>query len=210
MKIFVTGGIGSGKSTFTGLLEERGAAVVLADLVGHANLLDPEVIAELVAAFGPGIVDSTGQIDRAALAARAFLSSDSTALLDSITQPRLYARCLQLVDDLARHNEVVVLEMAILDGRDDFAKNADMVVCVTADPEVRAKRLVESRGIPLEGARNRIARQAASDEGRLAIADHVIENDGTLEDLELKTRQLIRDASIPLPVALRDGEGGQR
>lgn len=199
MKIFVTGGIGSGKSTFTGILEERGAAVILADLVGHANLHDPETKGLLVQAFGPEILASTGEVSRPALAARAFVSEESTHLLDSITQPRLYAKCLDLIAQLEEGNDVVVMEMAILDGRDDFYRNADVVVCVTADTEERVKRLVATRGIPEDDARNRIARQAAADEGRLSIADFVISNNGTLEELMLATDAFIDEAKVPLP-----------
>ena len=119
--------------------------------------------------------------------------------MDSITQPRLYAKCLDLIAQLEEGNDVVVMEMAILDGRDDFYRNADVVVCVTADTEERVKRLVATRGIPEDDAHNRIARQAAADEGRLSIADFVISNNGTLEELMLATDAFIDEAKVPLP-----------
>ena len=73
--------------------------------------------------------------------------------------------------------------MAILDGRDDFYKHADIVIAVTTSPEVRIKRLMESRGFSEEDARNRLARQVP-EEQRLAIADVVFTNDGTLDEFE--------------------------
>lgn len=181
--IFVTGGIGSGKSTLVSRLGRKGAAVILADEVGHDNLHDSEMKAELARAFGPEIIGDDGEIVRSALAARAFVSDESTARLDAITQPRLYAECLRRVVKAGEDHEVVVLEMAILDGRDDFYRNADLVACVTTSPEVRIARLMASRGFTEEDARNRLASQVP-EERRLAIADVVFTNDGTVEEFE--------------------------
>lgn len=183
VKIFVTGGIGSGKSTLMHFFEKQGAGVLLADEVGHENLFNEEMKAELVDAFGSEILDTKGEIIRSELATRAFSTPENTKLMDSITQPRLYDGCLRHLDDLGKTHKVVVLEMAILDGRDDFYKHADIVIAVTTSPEVRIKRLMESRGFSEEDARNRLARQVP-EEQRLAIADVVFTNDGTLEEFE--------------------------
>lgn len=181
--IFVTGGIGSGKSTLLNFLERQGAGIVLADEVGHENLHDPGMKAELVAAFGDDILDSDGEVIRSALAARAFATPQDTARMDAITQPWLYEGCLRHVREVGADRKVVVLEMAILDGRDDFHKHADIVIAVTTSPEVRIRRLMESRGFTEEDARNRLASQVP-EERRLAIADVVFTNDGTLEEFE--------------------------
>ena len=178
LSIFVTGGIGSGKSTLMEFLKEKGAGIVLADEVGHENLHDSEMKAELVKAFGKEILDTNGEIIRSELAARAFATPEDTARMDAITQPRLYEGCL-------RH---VVLEMAILDGRDDFYKHADIVVAVTTSPEVRVRRLMESRGFSEEDARNRLASQVP-EKNRLAIADVVFTNDGTLQEFQDQIQQ---------------------
>lgn len=183
LKIFVTGGIGSGKSTLLHFFEKQGAGVLLADEVGHENLFNEEMKAELVDAFGSEILDTKGEIIRSELATRAFSTPENTKLMDSITQPRLYDGCLRHLDDLGKTHKVVVLEMAILDGRDDFYKHADIVIAVTTSPEVRIKRLMESRGFSEEDARNRLARQVP-EEQRLAIADVVFTNDGTLDEFE--------------------------
>ena len=183
LKIFVTGGIGSGKSTLMHSFEKQGAGVLLADEVGHENLFNEEMKAELVDAFGSEILDTKGEIIRSELATRAFSTPENTKLMDSITQPRLYDGCLRHLDDLGKTHKVGVLEMAILDGRDDFYKHADIVIAVTTSPEVRIKRLMESRGFSEEDARNRLARQVP-EEQRLAIADVVFTNDGTLDEFE--------------------------
>lgn len=183
MRIFVTGGIGSGKSTLMSFLEQKGAGVVLADEVGHDNLHDPAMKKELGCAFGGDIFDDAGEVIRSALAAKAFSSAENTKKLDSITQPRLYQGCLDRIAALGETHKVVVLEMAILDGRDDFYTNADVVVAVTTSPEVRVHRLMVSRGFSEEDARNRLANQVP-EEQRLAIADVVFSNDGTVEQFK--------------------------
>lgn len=183
VKIFVTGGMGSGKSTLIDYLESKGAAIVYADKVGHENLLKPECKRDLVSAFGSDILDDVGEVNRSALASKAFSSPEATKKLDSITQPLLYEECLRQVKALEASHGVAVLEMAILDGRDDFYKNADLVVCVTTSPEVRISRLMKYRGISEEDARNRIARQVP-EEKRRSISDYVLTNDGTLEDFK--------------------------
>lgn len=188
LSIFVTGGIGSGKSTLMEFLKEKGAGIVLADEVGHENLHDFEMKAELVKAFGKEILDTNGEIIRSELAARAFATPEDTARMDAITQPRLYEGCLRHVVSVGQTHEVVVLEMAILDGRDDFYKHADIVVAVTTSPEVRVRRLMESRGFSEEDARNRLASQVP-EENRLAIADVVFTNDGTLQEFQDQIQQ---------------------
>lgn len=181
--IFVTGGIGSGKSTLMRFFEEKGAGVVYADEVGHENLHDPAMKKELAQAFGSDIFDEQGEVIRSQLAAHAFSSAENTALLDSITQPRLYDGCLRHLADLGKTHAVVVLEMAILDGRDDFYKKADIVIAVTTSPEVRVSRLMQSRGFTEKDARNRLANQVP-EEQRLSIADVVFTNNGTIEEFE--------------------------
>lgn len=181
IKIFVTGGVGSGKSTLISFLNNHGAATVEADEVGHKNLFDPQVKAELAAAFGNDIFDESGEVIRSTLAAKAFASTQATELLDSITLKYVYQRSLEEIEELGKTHEVVVLEMAILDGRDDFYKNADLVIAVTTSPEVRVRRLMESRGFTEEDARNRLARQAPESQ-RLSIADVVFTNNGTIEE----------------------------
>lgn len=188
LKIFVTGGIGSGKSTLMNFLADKGAGVVLADEVGHENLHNEDMKSELVQAFGKEILDDEGEIIRSALAARAFVAPEATARMDAITQPRLYESCLRHIEELGRNHDVVVLEMAILDGRDDFYKQADIVIAVTASEEVRIQRLMQSRGFSEEDARNRLASQVP-EEKRLAIADVVFTNNGSLQEFESQIQQ---------------------
>lgn len=179
-RIFITGGIGSGKSTLLDFLRVQGVATVEADKVGHEVLTFADTKEELVQKFGDDIFDERGEVVRSALAAKAFVSPEKTALLDSITQKRVYAESLRQLDEAAKTHDYVALEMAILDGRDDFYRNADVVLAVVTSPEVRIQRLV-ARGLTEQDARNRLANQVP-DAKRVAISDVVFTNDTTLED----------------------------
>lgn len=181
-RIFITGGIGSGKSTLLDFLAAQGVATVEADKVGHEVLTFDDTKSELAEKFGNDVFDSEGNVVRSALAAKAFVSPEMTALLDSVTLKRVYAESLRQLDELAKTHDVVALEMAILDGRDDFYKNADVVIALVTSPEVRIERLV-ARGLTEEDARNRLKNQVP-DEKREAIADVVLTNNGTLEEFE--------------------------
>lgn len=181
-RIFITGGIGSGKSTLLDFLRSQGVATVEADKVGHEVLTFADTKAELAEKFGNDIFDEKGDVVRSALAAKAFVSPEMTALLDSVTLKRVYAESLRQLDNLAQTHDFVALEMAILDGRDDFYKNADVVLAVVTTPEVRIARLV-GRGLTEEDARNRLKNQVP-DSKREAIADMVFTNNGTIEDFE--------------------------
>lgn len=181
-RIFITGGIGSGKSTLLDYLRVRGAGTIEADKVGHEVLTFDDTKAELREKFGTDIFDEEGNVMRPALAAKAFVSPEATALLDSVTLKRVYAESLRQLDELAADHDAVALEMAILDGRDDFYKNADVVIAVVTSPEVRIQRLVD-RGLTEEDARARLANQVP-DERREAIADVVLVNDGTVEEFQ--------------------------
>lgn len=181
-RIFITGGIGSGKSTLLEFLKSKGAFTVDADKVGHEILTFQDTKDELREKFGADIFDEDGNVVRSALAAKAFVSPEATALLDSVTLKRVYAESLRQLDEAAKDHETVALEMAILDGRDDFYKNADVVLAVVTTPEVRIERLVK-RGLTEEDARNRLATQVP-DSARVAISDVVFENNGTEAELQ--------------------------
>jgi dephospho-CoA kinase len=177
----LTGGIGSGKSTVDALLEEKGAVVLDADaMVKELQQPGMPVFEAMVERFGAGIVGDDGALDRAAVADIVFNDPDALADLNGIVHPAVGERINQRLTDLAETDEVVVLDIPLLveGNREGYAG----VIVVDTDPEVALRRLVEHRGFSEEDARARMANQASRDE-RLARADVVIRNDGTLEDL---------------------------
>jgi dephospho-CoA kinase len=180
VRIGLTGGIGSGKSTVSALLAERGAVVVDADRIAR-EVLEPGTpgLAAVVEAFGADILAPDGSLDRPALAAVVFADPGARARLDGIVHPLVRARATELAG-AAPEGSVVVHDVPLL-VETGQGKAYDLVLVVEADPATRIERLVR-RGLSEEDARARIAVQA-TDAARRAVADVVLDNSGTVEQL---------------------------
>lgn len=180
--IGLTGGIGSGKSTVSAMLAERGAVVIDADaIVRELQQPGTPVFAAMVERFGREIVAPDGTLDRAAVADRVFGDPEALADLNAIVHPAVGAEIARRLEELAPTDAVVVLDVPLLVESKNPYPVAGLLV-VDVDPEVAVRRLVEHRGMREADVRARMARQASREE-RLARADHVIDNSGTLDDL---------------------------
>lgn len=187
--IGLTGGIGSGKSTVSARLAHHGATVIDADAITR-ELQQPgtAVFDAMVERFGKGIVAPDGTLDRQAVADVVFADPAALADLNAIVHPAVGAEIARRLEAAAvAGGGVVVLDVPLLveTGRDDMA----MLVVVDVDPEVAVRRLVHQRGMREEDVRARMARQAPREE-RLAKADHVLDNSGTLEELHAQVDAL--------------------
>ncbi len=178
----LTGGIGSGKSTVSGLLAARGAVVVDADAVVH-ELQRPgtAVFEAMVDRFGNGILAADGSLDRPAVAGIVFNDPDALADLNGIVHPAVGAEILRRLDAQSATDAVVVLDVPLMVESARGYPVAGLIV-VDVDPEVAVRRLVEQRGMREDDVRARIVRQASREERR-ARADVVIDNSGSLDDL---------------------------
>jgi len=176
----LTGGIGSGKSTVSGLLAERGAVIVDADRIAR-EVVEPGTpgLAAVVEAFGPRVLNDDGSLDRPALAAIVFADPEARRRLDGIVHPLVRERAVELAAQ-APPGAVVVHDIPLL-AETGQAGSYDLVLVVEAEPETRVARLV-GRGLSEDDARARIAAQA-TDEQRRAVADVVIDNSGSREEL---------------------------
>lgn len=179
----LTGGIGSGKSTFAALLAERGAQVIDADQLGR-DALRPGRPAwhSVVDSFGDDIlVEGSMEIDRAALAAQVFSDPHKLAALNAITHPVIAAGIADSLERLRGTDEIVVLDAALIVelGLD---KAISALIVVDAPEKARAARLVQNRGMRMEDVLARMGSQAKRDE-LLAKADIVVDNRGSLDDL---------------------------
>ncbi len=184
LAIGLTGGIGSGKSTVAGLLVERGAVLVDADAIAR-QVVEPgqATLARLVERFGPGILAPDGSLDRAGLAAIAFADPAARADLDAIVHPAVGAAMLDRLDEERATDHVVVLDIPLLaeGGRGRYPVAG--VIVVDCPVDIAVERLVSLRGMERSDAEARVAAQA-SREARLAVADFVIMNMGSLPELE--------------------------
>lgn len=182
MRIALTGGIGSGKSTVSRLLEAKGAVIVDADAIAR-EIVEPgePALGEIVEAFGAGVITSDGTLDRARLAGIVFADSEALARLNAITHPRIAARSAELLS-AAPEGAVVVYDMPLLVEQGPQALAGwDAIVVVDAPDEVRLERLL-ARGMEREDATRRLEAQVGREERR-AVADHVLDNSGDLSSL---------------------------
>ena len=182
----MTGGIGSGKSAVSARLASHGALVIDADALAR-EVVEPGTpgLMAVEAKFGTGVINADGSLDRPAMAAIVFADPDRRRALEAIVHPLVAQRSATLVaaapDDAVVVSDIPILAEMIASGargRTEF----DLVVVVTCPHGTRLDRLV-ARGVPREDALARIGAQF-SDEQRLEYADVVIDNSGSLGDLD--------------------------
>ena len=177
----LTGGIGAGKSTVARLLEGHGAVVIDSDAIAR-DVTRPgtPTHAAILGRFGAAVERPEGGIDRARLAEIVFSDAQARADLNAIVHPAVAAAIEARLAHEA-NSDVVVLEVPLL-VEAGWAERTDVVVVVDAPEDLAARRLVNQRGMDEADVRRRMAAQATREE-RLAEADVVIPNDGSLEDL---------------------------
>lgn len=183
IKVALTGGIGSGKSEVERLLAGHGATVVDSDALAR-EVVEPRTpgLAAVLTEFGTGVQAPDGSLDRAALAAVVFPDPAALRRLESIVHPLVAARTAELeLAARAAGAPVFVVSHPLLADRDQVV-GYDLVVVVDAPDEVRLDRLLRVRGLTEADARARMAAQAGREQ-RLAIADVVVSNTGSLADL---------------------------
>jgi dephospho-CoA kinase len=188
--IGLTGGIGAGKSTVTQMLEELGAAVIDADKVGHQIYL-PDLPAwrEVVAAFGPEVLNDDRSINRQALGKIVFADPEALRTLNRIVHPKMFDRMAELVAELRVQGgmKAIVVEAAVLIEA-NWMPLVDQVWVVVASEAVVVDRLAQQRNLSPDQVRTRIAAQLSNDE-RLKHAHVVIRNDGSLEEVRTAVQQ---------------------
>lgn len=190
-KVGLTGGIGSGKSEVSKRLAARGAMVIDADKIAREVVESgTSGLARVVGVFGTGILREDGSLDRERLGSIVFADSEKLASLNAIVHPLVGARIAELQEQ-APTGSIVVYDVPLL-AENGLAGMYELVVVVDAPDEVRLARLTGLRGMTEQDARARIAAQATREE-RLKIADIVVRNDGTLEELEARMDDLWSD-----------------
>lgn len=183
LSVGLTGGIGSGKSTFAGFLAERGAEIIDADAIGRA-VLEPGEVAwrGVVDQFGHDIlVPGTMEIARKQLAEIVFNDPAKLAVLNAITHPRIVERIAQTFEMLSTTNEIVILDAALIVGT-GFEQLVEVIIVVDASDEVRKRRLIAERGMLAADVDARMRSQVPR-EVLLARADIVVTNTGNVEEL---------------------------
>jgi dephospho-CoA kinase len=188
LKVGLTGGIGTGKSEVSRRLAGYGALIIDADLVAR-EVVEPHSpgLAQVVGVFGTGILAADGTLDRHRLGEIVFYDAELRAKLNAVVHPLVGERMREL--EQGADPGAIVVEAVPLIAENHMAEFFDLVVVVDVPPRIQEDRLVRERGMTREQVAARVAAQA-SREDRLAIADIVLDNSGSLAELDREVGDL--------------------
>ena len=187
LRLGLTGGIGSGKSTVAAMLQRLGAALVDADAISRASTAPGGAAIEPIrAAFGPEFIATDGALDRDRMRAEVFANPDAKRRLEAIVHPivreQIEVQCEHATADC------VVLDIPLLVESPSWRERVDTVWVVDCQPETQIQRVMQRNGWPREQVEAVLAAQASRTQ-RLAVADTVIDNDrASLEQLDTRVR----------------------
>ena len=188
----LTGGIASGKSTVARIFCELGALHLDADQLARQVVNeDPALLQALVREFGAAIRDGQGGLDRAALGRVVFADAEARARLEAMTHPAIIARARRELSALRGRGAPVIYEAALLVETGRYLE-LDLLVVVVANMEVRRQRLMQRDGLSPEEVEERFAAQLPQEQ-KAALADHVIDNSGSLQETRTQVEQVWRE-----------------
>ena len=196
LRVGLTGGIGSGKSEVARRLADRGAVVIDADVAAREVVVPGSPgLAQIAAAFGESVLRPDGSLDRERLGQTVFADPGLRATLNAIVHPLVRTWMAEAERAAVRASPppgpVIVHDVPLL-AESRGTAGFDVVIVVDVPPELQVERLVRLRGMAADQARARMAAQA-SREQRLAVADIVIDNSGSLDDLDRRIAEVWAD-----------------
>ena len=194
IRVGLTGGIASGKSTVCDLLREKGCQVIDADKVAHELIRRGQSCYNpVIEKFGFAILDSSGEIDRKKLGSIVFEDQSKLEILNSILHPEVIRTILMNLRELENINSslkrIVEASLMIESG---FHKSFGRLILVTCTPEQQVERVMKRNGLSLEQASKRIPLQMPLSE-KIRFADYVVDNSGTLKKTQEQVNQLLRN-----------------
>ncbi len=197
MRVGLTGGVASGKSTVAAILESLGAVVVDADQLAR-EVVRPGTpgLAAVLEAFGPDLLAGDGSLDRPALGKVVFSDERARRRLEGILHPLIRARAAEI--EAGAGPDAVVVHAIPLLAETGQAAGFDAVLVVDVPVPTQIERMVADRGMSREDAEARVAAQA-SREDRLAVATYVVDNTGTREDLRDRVTEVFGQLVSPGP-----------
>lgn len=186
----LTGGIGSGKSAAADGFSRRGIAVIDTDAIAHTlTAPDGAAMPAIAAAFGNGVIRTDGALDRDAMRERAFSDPAARVRLEQILHPMIRATSERLCSEAASPYLILAVPLLIESG--SYRERCDRICVVDCSPETQIRRVQGRSGLGEERIRSIMAAQA-SREQRLVAADDIIDNEGSMADLEAQVAQLDR------------------
>ncbi|TNE46726.1 MAG: dephospho-CoA kinase [Deltaproteobacteria bacterium] len=198
MKLFgLTGGIASGKSTVAQILRDQGFVVLSADILAR-EVVQPgeQAYQDIVDTFGSEVVQEDGQLDRAALGRIVFANPEKRKQLEGITHPSIAQRAAEQIAEYAGQGQTHLFYEVPLLFETNMQAMFHATILVALSPEEQQKRLQQREGLTNEEALQRIQSQMPLEE-KQALADYVIDNSGTLDDLQREVQLIIDTITKP-------------
>lgn len=193
MRVGLTGGIASGKSTVAATLAEHGAVIIDADAIAHQVVAKGTAgLERVVEAFGDQVLTPEGEMDRPKVGEIVFNDPEKRKVLEGIVHPLVFERIVEL-EQGAPEDAIVVHDIPLL-AETGVANTFDAVVVVEAPEDLQVQRMLRDRAMSEEEARSRIAAQSGP-EARRAIATYLVENTGSLEDLRQRVTEVFESLS---------------
>jgi len=187
LRIGLTGGIASGKTTVAGLFAELGATIIDTDVIAREVVAPGQpALDEIASEIGASLIDADGVLDRAALRELIFADDDARKRLEAILHPRIQDEARRQSDQAGGEYQIIVVPLLVNSSLKDIL---DRILVVDCDEETQIRRLTARDGESEDLARRILAAQASRTE-RLAIADDIIRNDGTVADMRLQVAAL--------------------
>lgn len=178
----ITGGIGSGKSTATKILSEiLNAPILDADIIAKQAFLDPEIISKIKSFFGNNIFDQKNSLNKEELSKIVFGNPKKLLELNKIIHPYVMNKIAEYIKELSNTNNYILLDVPL--PNKEFINLSDKIIVIVANDEVRIKRAMKRLKISEEDIKKRIAGQMPI-ENYIKLADYIIKNNGTLEELK--------------------------
>jgi len=192
LRIGLTGGIASGKSTVAEMFAELGAAVIDTDIIAREVVMPGEqALEEIRQAFGESVIDGQGKLDRAAMRRLVFADENARRQLEAILHPRIQQETRRQSDEAGGEYQIVVIPLLV---ESSLRSQLDRILVVDCDEDTQISRLL-ARDAESEAQARRILAAQTSRDDRLAIADDVISNDGDLSDTRRQVEALHRNYS---------------
>ncbi len=190
--IGITGGMGSGKSVVCNILEKLGVKIIEADKVAKSLYsIKPKLKNKIVESFGSNVLDEWGEVSFKHLAETAFKDENSVSLLNQITHPFIRDAIRDKIINHSMTDDIIAVDAALLfEGK--LLYTVDYIITVTAPIDVRIKRIVDSGRFSEEEVLKRMSYQL-SDEEKTDKADFVIQNNGTIKDLNKKVESIFKN-----------------
>lgn len=187
----ITGGIGSGKSTVTKILSEILSAPILdADIIAKQSFSDSEIISKIKSFFGADIFDKENSLNKEELSKVVFGNPQKLLELNKIIHPHVMNKIAECIKELSNDNKYILLDVPL--PNKEFINLSDKIIVVVANDETRIKRAMERLKISEEAIKKRIAGQMPV-ENYIKLADYIVKNNGTLEDLKNNVYELINN-----------------